>query len=159
MSPPMVTWASVAGGPKARARKPKTPFYRYNSSPEIIRLAVMLYTKYPLSLLDVEDFLAERGVNICHETVRFWRNRSGPMFAAEIRKRRIEAMRGSTHFRMVRHQDPRQGRGLEFHEETDEAPCEGAEHRHRRPSFLRRRHEGHRKPRAKGDRPAAQQQG
>ena len=49
----------------------------------------MLYVRYPLSLRQVEDLLFERGVDICHETVRFWWNRFGPMFAAEIRKRRV----------------------------------------------------------------------
>ena len=67
----------------ARPRKPKTPFYRFNSSPEIIRLAVMYYVKFPLSLRNVEDLLHERGIDLCHETVRFWWNRFGPMFAAE----------------------------------------------------------------------------
>jgi putative transposase len=83
----------------ARARKPKTPFYRFNSSPEIIRLVVMMYIKYPLSLRNVEDLLSERGIDICHETVRLWWNRFGPMFAAEIRKKRVEAMRAHTHWR------------------------------------------------------------
>ena len=64
-------------------------FRYFNSSPEIIRLAVMMYIRYPLSLRQVEDLLFERGIDICHETVRFWWNRFGPMFAAEIRKRRI----------------------------------------------------------------------
>jgi len=67
----------------------KNPFRYFNSSPEIIRLAVMMYIRYPLSLRQVEDILFERGIDICHETVRFWWNRFGPMFAAEIRKRRI----------------------------------------------------------------------
>jgi hypothetical protein len=49
----------------------------------------MMYICYPLSLRQVEDLLAERGIDICHETVRFWWNRFGPMFAAEIRKRRV----------------------------------------------------------------------
>ena len=62
------------------------PFRYFNSSPEIIRLAVLMYVKYPLSLRNVEDLLAERGIDISHETVRFWWNRFGPMFAAEIRK-------------------------------------------------------------------------
>ena len=64
-------------------------FRYFNSSPEVIRLAVMMYIRYPLSLRQVEDLLFERGIDICHETVRFWWNRFGPMFAAEIRKRRI----------------------------------------------------------------------
>ena len=68
----------------------QNPFRYFNSSPEIIRLAVMMYIRYPLSLRQVEDLLSERGIDICHETVRFWWNRFGPMFAAEIRKRRIE---------------------------------------------------------------------
>ena len=71
------------------------PFKGFQSSPEIIRLAVMLYVRFPLSLRNVEDLLHERGVEISHETVRFWWHRFGPMFAAEIRKRRIEGMRSS----------------------------------------------------------------
>ena len=57
--------------------------------PKVIRLTVMMYIRYPLSLRQVEDLLFERGIDICHETVRFWWNRFGPMFAAEIRKRRV----------------------------------------------------------------------
>jgi putative transposase len=65
----------------------KNPFRYFNSSPEVIRLTVMMYIRYPLSLRQVEDLLFERGIDICHETVRFWWNRFGPLFAAEIRKR------------------------------------------------------------------------
>ena len=66
------------------------PFRYCNSSPEVIRSAVMLYVRYPLSLRQVEDLLFERGIDICHKTVRYWWNRFGPLFAAEIRKRRID---------------------------------------------------------------------
>ena len=66
-------------------------FRYFNSSPEIIRLAVMMYVRFPLSLRQVENLLHERGIYICHETVRFWRNRFGPMFAAEIKKKRSAA--------------------------------------------------------------------
>src|ERR1039457_6096002 len=69
------------------------PFRYFNSSPEIIRLAVMMYVKYPLSLRNVEDLLSERGIAISYETVRFWWNRIGPIFAAEIRKKRVAHMR------------------------------------------------------------------
>ena len=65
-------------------------FRYFNSSPEIIRLTVTMYVRYPLSLRQVEDLLFERGIDICHETVRFWWNRFGPMFAAEISKRRVQ---------------------------------------------------------------------
>ena len=51
----------------------------------------MMYVRYPLSLRQVEDLLSERGIDICHETVRFWWNRFGPLFAAEIRKRRVHS--------------------------------------------------------------------
>lgn len=64
-------------------------FRYFNSSPVVIRLTVMLYIRYPPSLRQVEDILFERGIDICHETVRYWWNRFGPMFAAELRKRRI----------------------------------------------------------------------
>ena len=67
----------------------RNPFRYFNSSPEVIRLAVMMYIRYPLSLRQVEDLLFERGIDICHETVRYWWNRFGPMFAAEIRKQRV----------------------------------------------------------------------
>ncbi len=67
----------------------RNPFRYFTSSPEVIRLVVMMYIRYPLSLRQVEDILFERGIDICHETVRLWWNRFGPTFAAEIRKRRI----------------------------------------------------------------------
>ncbi|MEY8120923.1 IS6 family transposase, partial [Falsihalocynthiibacter sp. BN13B15] len=49
----------------------------------------MLYVRFPLSLRNVEDLLHERGNDVSHETVRFWWNRLGPMFASEIRRRRV----------------------------------------------------------------------
>ncbi|MBM3616785.1 MAG: IS6 family transposase [Alphaproteobacteria bacterium] len=76
----------------------RSPFCYFKTSPEIIRLAVMMYIRFPLSLRNVEDLLHERGIDICHETVRFWWHRFGPMFAAEIRKRRVDRMR-SSHWR------------------------------------------------------------
>ena len=54
----------------------------------------MLYVKYPLSLRNVEDLLAERGIDISYETVRYWWNRFGPMLAADIRRQRVSRMRG-----------------------------------------------------------------
>jgi len=77
----------------------KHPFRYFKTSPEIIRLAVMMYVRFPLSLRNVEDLLHERGIEISHETVRFWWNRFGPMFAAEIRRKRIEKMRAFSNWR------------------------------------------------------------
>ncbi len=49
----------------------ENPFRCFNSSPDVIRLSVMMYIRYPLSLRHVEDLLFERGIDICHETVKF----------------------------------------------------------------------------------------
>ena len=46
----------------------RNPFRYFNSSPEVIGLAVMMYVRYPLSLRQVEDLLVERGIDVCHET-------------------------------------------------------------------------------------------
>jgi len=54
----------------AHPRKPASPFRYFNSLPEIIRIAELMYIRFPLSLRNVEDLLFERGVDICHETVR-----------------------------------------------------------------------------------------
>jgi len=68
--------------------KNSNPFRYFKTSPETIRLAVMMYDRFPLSLRNVEDLLHERGIDIRHETVRYWWNRFGPLFAAEIKKSR-----------------------------------------------------------------------
>jgi putative transposase len=68
----------------------RNPFKYFKTSPEIIRLAVMMYIRFPLSLRNVEDLLHERGIDITHETVRFWWNRFGPLFAKSIRRRRVQ---------------------------------------------------------------------
>jgi putative transposase len=72
-----------------RPRKPASPFRNFHSSPEVIRLVVMMYVRFPLSLKNVEDLLFERGIDLSYETVRFWWNRFGPLFAADIRRQRL----------------------------------------------------------------------
>ena len=59
----------------------------------------MMYIRFPLSLRQVEDLLHERGIDISYETVRFWWNRFGLMFAAEIRKNRSASLRISPQWR------------------------------------------------------------
>ncbi len=56
----------------------------------------MMFIRFPLSLRNVEDLLHEREIDITHETVRFWWNRCGPMFVAQIRKRRVLRHRHSS---------------------------------------------------------------
>jgi putative transposase len=58
-----------------------------------------MYVRFPLSLRNVEDLLFERGIDICHETVRLWWNCFGPLFAADIRRQQVERMRGFRHWR------------------------------------------------------------
>jgi putative transposase len=48
----------------------RSPFKYFKTDPEIIRMAVMLYVRFPLSLRDVEDLLHERGIDVSHETIR-----------------------------------------------------------------------------------------
>jgi putative transposase len=76
-----------------------SPFRYFKTSPEIICLAVMMYIRFPLSLRQVEDLLNERGIDICHETVRAWWNRFGPTFAAKIKRKRSTEMRISAQWR------------------------------------------------------------
>lgn len=68
-------------------------FRYFKTSPEIIRLAVMMYVRFPLSLRQVEDLLHERGIDISYETVRAWWNWFGPILAAEIRRKWLASAR------------------------------------------------------------------
>jgi transposase-like protein len=63
-------------------------FARHRFPPEIIRHAVWLYVRFTLSYRDVEDLLAERGLDVSYETVRRWVLKFGPLFARELRRRR-----------------------------------------------------------------------
>ena len=74
-------------------------FCYFQMSHEIIRLTVMMYVRYPLSIRNVEDLLHERGIDVAHEAVRFWWNRFGTIFAAEMRRNRVQAMRAHRHRR------------------------------------------------------------
>ena len=74
-------------------------FKYHKTSLEIIRLAVLMYIRFPLSLRNVEDLLHERGIDISHETVRAWWNKFGPIFAADIRKKRVQNYKQYTHWK------------------------------------------------------------
>jgi transposase-like protein len=65
------------------------PSYRgYRYPAEIISHAVWLYFRFSLSLRDVEELLAERGVTVTYETIRAWCAKFGPSYAAGLRRRR-----------------------------------------------------------------------
>jgi len=74
----------------------ENPFRYFKTSPEIIQLAVMMYVRFPLSLRNVEDLLHERGIDVCHESVRLWVDRFGTHSAKKIRKPRADYMRKVT---------------------------------------------------------------
>ena len=58
-----------------------------------------MYLRFPLSLKNAEDLLVEGGIDVCQETIRFWWNRFGPIFAADICRQRVSTMRGFRHWR------------------------------------------------------------
>ena len=64
----------------------------YRFPPEIIQHAIWLYLRFTLSFRDVEELLAERGIDVSHETIRRWVAVFGPMIA-----RRLRAMRPKPH--------------------------------------------------------------
>jgi putative transposase len=66
----------------------KISYDGYRFPPAIIQQAIWLYLRFTLSLRDVEDLLAERGIIVSYETIRRWVNHFGPRIAAELRKRR-----------------------------------------------------------------------
>ena len=83
-------------GPTALSRTPRrSPFRYFRAGPDIIRLAVMLYIRFSPSLRNGEDLRHGRGIEVSHETVRFWWRRFEPMFAAEILRQRVGGMRSS----------------------------------------------------------------
>jgi transposase-like protein len=63
-------------------------FARHQFPPEIIRHAIWLYVRFTLSYRDVEDLLAERGLDVSYETARRWVLKFGPLFARELRRGR-----------------------------------------------------------------------
>lgn len=64
--------------------EPTDPFRYFRSSPEVIRLAALMYVRFPLSLRKMKDLLFQRGIDTCHETVRHWWDRFGPMLVTRI---------------------------------------------------------------------------
>ena len=66
----------------------KISYAGYRFPPEIIHQSIWLYLRFTLSFRDVEDLLAERGIEVSYETVRRWVNHFGPLIAAQLRRRR-----------------------------------------------------------------------
>jgi putative transposase len=108
----------------------------------VSRLVLMMFLRLPLSLRKVEDLLFERGIDLSHETVGFWRSRFEPVVAADIRGQRVSRMRGFKHWSW--HLDEMVMKvGGEMHylwravdQEGPETPWFRREHHHRRPALL-----------------------
>jgi putative transposase len=61
-------------------------YARHHFPPEVIRHAVWLYLRFTLSCRDVEELLAERGLDVSYETVRRWALKFGPAYARNLRR-------------------------------------------------------------------------
>ena len=66
-------------------------FPRHRFPAEVISYAVWLYYRFPLSHRDVEELLAERGIQVSYETVRCWAVKFGSLFAEELRRRDVRS--------------------------------------------------------------------
>jgi len=62
-------------------------YKRHRFPPEIIQYAVWLYQRFSLSHRDIEDFLAQRGVEVSYEAIRQWCNKFGPQFSQRLRRK------------------------------------------------------------------------
>ena len=74
----------------------QNPLRCFKTSREVIQLAVMMYIRFPLSVRNVEDLLHERGIDVCHESIRLWVDRFGPVFAQQIRSKLSAFLRQHT---------------------------------------------------------------
>ena len=70
------------------ATRPSISYARHQFPPALIRHAVWLYFRFTLSFRDVEELLAERGIEVSYESIRRWVSKFGPVFARELRRRR-----------------------------------------------------------------------
>ena len=68
----------------------KISYTRHRFPAAVIHRAVWLYFRFPLSFRDVEEMLAERGIEVSFETVRRWVLKFGPAIAANVRSRRVQ---------------------------------------------------------------------
>jgi putative transposase len=73
----------------------KNPFHYFKTSPDVVRLAVMMYVRFLLSLRQVEGLIQERGIDFSYESVGAWWNRFGPLFATKTRRTLSASKQGS----------------------------------------------------------------
>jgi putative transposase len=99
---------------------PKPNLFRdLKTSPEFIRMTAILDYWFALSLRNGEDLLYERGIEVSHEAVRFWWNRSGPLYAAEIGRKRGRQNAGLATLALA------SGRGFRENQRHHELPLAG----------------------------------
>ena len=86
----------------------------------------MIFVRFPPSLRNIEDLQHERGIEVSHETLRFWCNRFGTMLAAEIRRRRVDRTRAHKRWRWHRRQlIPPMGRPVACCQNSPTSFCPG----------------------------------
>ncbi len=90
--------APATAAPYPAGMSKPNPFRYFRTSPEVIRLAVMMYVRFPLSLRNFEDLRHEHGIDVSHKSVRFWWMRFGPLFASEIPKTKVQRMRAHSNW-------------------------------------------------------------
>jgi len=88
-------------------RMGRNTFQYFKKSPKVIRLAVRVHVRFPFSLWKVENRLRERGIDVRHESIRFWWNRIGPMFARMIRKKLVAGDVSTDQFLLASRRDVR----------------------------------------------------
>lgn len=71
----------------SRMTQPANLYKRHRFPPAIIQHAVWLYHRFNLSHRDIEDLLAERGIEVSYESVRLWCNKFGPLFAQRLKRK------------------------------------------------------------------------
>jgi len=71
----------------------RAPFKYFKTNLEVIRLTVMMYVRLPLSLRNVEGLLHKRWIDVRRESVRLWWSRFGPVFAFEIKRKKVDRVR------------------------------------------------------------------
>ena len=64
-------------------------FARHRYPPDVIRQVVWLYFRFTLSFRDIEDLMAQRGIEVSYETIRMWTRKFGRIFAHNLRKSRL----------------------------------------------------------------------
>ncbi len=82
------------------------PYHRHRFHPDIIKQAIWLYFRFTMSYRDVEELLAERGIDVSYETVCRWALKFGKEYAKRIKKRRPQPQLKLLHLEKIKVTNP-----------------------------------------------------